>query len=86
MRVRANYHGRYITSFSAATAARNRYRFARTVTDLSLSYRLSSSTQLFCDVNNLTNEPQKFYTYVPSQTQRITLNGTGVTLGVSGRC
>ncbi len=85
IRVRENYHGRYITSFGGTNPARNQYRFARTVTDLSFSYRLSSNTQLFCDVNNLTNEPQKFYLYVPSQMMRTTLNGTGVTFGMSGR-
>ena len=85
VRARANYHGRYINSFSAATAARNQYRFARTVTDLSFSYQLRAGTQLFCDVSNLTNEPQKFYRYVTTQTERTILNGTGITLGVSGR-
>jgi TonB-dependent receptor len=84
IRARANYHGRYINSFST-TPARNQYRFARTVTDLGFSYQLRANTQLFCDITNLTNEPQKYYRYVTTQTERIILNGTGVTLGLSGR-
>jgi hypothetical protein len=46
---------------------------------------LSASTQLFCDISNLTNEPQKFYRFVTTQTERVLLNGTGVTFGISGR-
>ena len=86
VRARANYHVRYLNSFGGITTPqRSQYRFARTVTDLSFSFQLSASTQLFCDISNLTNEPQKFYRFVTTQTERVLLNGTGVTFGISGR-
>ena len=85
VRVRANYHGRYINAFNATSPARNQYRFSRVVTDLDLSYDLSPGLSLTCTVSNLTNEPQQFYRYTPQQMERTILNGTTLTFGVSGR-
>ena len=86
VRARANHHGRYLNAFGGITTPqRSQYRFARTVTDLSFSYQLGASRELFCDISNLTNEPQKFYRFVTTQTERVLLNGTGVTFGISGR-
>ncbi len=85
VRVRTNYHGRYINAFSAASPARNQYRFARTVTDLGFTWQLRSRLQLFWDISNLTNEPQAFYRFIPSQMERTIINGTTWTMGVSGR-
>ena len=85
VRVRTNYHGRYINAFSAATPARNQYRYARTVTDLGFTWQLRPNTQLFWDIANLTNEPQAFYRFIPSQMERTIINGTTWTMGISGR-
>jgi len=85
VRVRTNYHGSYINSFSAATPARNQYRYARTVTDLGFTWQLRPNTQLFWDISNLTNEPQAFYRFVPSQMERTIINGVTWTMGISGR-
>ena len=85
VRVRTNYHGSYINSFSAATPARNQYRYARTVTDLGFTWQLRPNTQLFWDIANLTNEPQAFYRFVPSQMERTIINGVTWTMGISGR-
>ena len=85
VRARTNYHGSYINSFSAATPARNQYRYARTVTDLGFTWQLRPNTQLFWDISNLTNEPQAFYRFVPSQMERTIINGVTWTMGISGR-
>ena len=85
VRVRSNYHGRYINSFSAATPARNQYRYARTVTDLGFTWQWRPDVQVFWDISNLTNEPQAFYRFIPSQMERTIINGTTWTLGISGR-
>ena len=85
VRVRTNYHGRYINAFNATSPARNEYRFARTVTDLGFTWQLRPNTQLFWDITNLTNEPQAFYRYVPSQMDVTKVNGTTWTMGMSGR-
>ena len=86
VRVRTNYHGRYLTSFGGDTAPqRSIYRFARTVTDLGFSYRVRANAEVTCDISNMTNEPQKFYRGVSSQLQSLSLHGVGVTFGVSGR-
>ena len=84
-RVRTNYHGSYINSFSAATPARNQYRYSRTVTDLGFTWQLRPNTQLFWDIANVANEPQAFYRFVPSQMERTIINGVTWTMGVSGR-
>ncbi len=85
-RIRANYHGRYLNAFGGITAPqRDQWRFARTVTDLGFTWRLRAGAELSLDVSNLTNEPQQFYRGVTSRMERTILNGTTLTLGVSGR-
>lgn len=85
VRARVNYMGEAVINFTAATPARNLYRFARTVTDAGVTFALRPQLQLFCDVSNLSNEPLAFYRYVPSQRERTILNGTTLTAGVNGR-
>jgi hypothetical protein len=36
-------------------------------------------------VSNLTNEPQAFYRGIPDQMERTIINGTSITLGITGR-
>ncbi|MEY2878660.1 MAG: hypothetical protein RLZZ15_1040 [Verrucomicrobiota bacterium] len=86
VRVRTNYHGRYLNAFGGVTTPqRSQFRFARTVTDLGFSYQLRPNLQLTCDIANVTNEPQQFYRYVTSQMERTILNGVTWTVGVNGR-
>ncbi|MSU28551.1 MAG: hypothetical protein EXS27_11650 [Pedosphaera sp.] len=70
---------------NATAPARNEYRFARTVTDLGFTWQLRPNTQLFWDISNLTNEPQAFYRYIPSQRNVTKINGTTWTMGINGR-
>jgi hypothetical protein len=43
------------------------------------------SLSISCDINNLTNEEQAFYRGIPDQVQRRLIQGTTITMGVSGR-
>ncbi|MEN9636643.1 MAG: hypothetical protein RL077_5047 [Verrucomicrobiota bacterium] len=84
-RVLVNYVSSYITSYSAASVGRNLYRFARTVTNVGFAYQVRPSLSFSCDINNLTNSPQAFYRGIPDQMQSTIIQGTTITMGVSGR-
>ncbi|MDO8539995.1 MAG: TonB-dependent receptor [Opitutaceae bacterium] len=84
-RVLVNYASEYITNYSAASAGRNLYRFPRRATNVGLAYQFRPSLSLSCDVTNVTNEPQAFYRGIPDQLQSRILQGTSLTIGVSGR-
>jgi TonB-dependent receptor len=85
LRVLVNYTGDYITSYSAASAARNLFRFKRTAVNLGFTYQLRPALTLTCDIANLFNEPQAFYRGIKDQMQNTIISGTTVTVGVSGR-
>jgi hypothetical protein len=58
---------------------------ARAITNLGFGYELRRGVSLFCDVTNLTNEPQAFYRGIRDQMERTIINGTTITIGVNGR-
>jgi TonB-dependent receptor len=80
-----NYRGSHITTYSAATPARNMYEMKRTIVNLGLAYQLRPAVTLNCDVANLFNETQSAYRGIPDQMARILIGGTTITFGVSGR-
>ena len=84
-RLLVNYVSSYITSYSAASQGRNLYRFSRTVMNVGFAYQLRPSLSLSADINNLTNSPQAFYRGIPDQMQSTIIQGTTITMGVSGR-
>jgi len=84
-RLLANYTGTYLTSYSAANAGRNIYRFERNLISLGLAYQVRSSLSLTLDADNLTNVPQFLYRGLPDQIQSLSYPGTTITVGVSGR-
>jgi iron complex outermembrane recepter protein len=84
-RVLWNYVGSYITSYSAASVGRNVYRFSRVLTNVGFAYQLRPSLSFTCDINNITNEPQRLYRGIPDQVQNHIIQGTSITMGVSGR-
>jgi iron complex outermembrane recepter protein len=84
-RVLLNYTSDYIRSYSAGTPGRNQYMAERTILNLGLGYELRRGVSLFADVSNLTNEPQAFYRGIPDQMERTIINGTSITLGITGR-
>ncbi len=80
-----NYTSDYIRAYSAGTPGRNQYQLKRTITNLGFGYELRRGVSLFCDVSNLTNEPQAYYRGIKDQMERTIVNGTTITLGVNGR-
>ncbi len=84
-RVLVNHASEYITTYSAASAGRNLYRFPRTATNVGFGYQVRPTLNFSCDVTNLTNEPQASYRGIPDQLQQRILQGTSITFGVSGR-
>lgn len=85
VRLLVSYTGEHISSFNAASPARNEYRSSRTLTHLGFSYNWRPEVSFFCDVNNLFNEPQRLYRHIPSQMSRTNITGTTINFGVSGR-
>ncbi len=84
-RVLLNYSSDFINSFEAASPWRNLYVLKRTITTAGVSYQLRPGISLTCDVANLFNEPQLVYRGFVDRMQRTSINGTTVTLGVTGR-
>ncbi len=79
-----NYTGRYLQDYSDQ-APRLRYRASRAVVNVGVSYQLRPQLSIFADVANLTDEPQRFYRFRPSQVERYVFNNPAVTFGISGR-
>ena len=75
----------YLTNFSATSAARNRYLFAREIVNLGLAYQLRPEVSLTCDVSNLFNEPMSSYRGIPDRLENANYAGTTIPFGVSGR-
>ena len=84
-RVLVNHTGRYLTTYSATSAAANVYRDNRTITNVGVGYQLRPTVSLNVDVNNLFNEPQRLYRYIPDRMRDIYIPGTSVTFSVSGQ-
>ena len=84
-RVRVNYTGDYVTTYSAASAARSLYVRSRTMVNASLGFELWPNLSLTCDVANLTNAHQVQYRGIPDQMALDRNSGTAITLGVAGR-
>ena len=80
-----NMTGSYIAEYSAASPARNPYRFRMDRINLGLAYQLRPAVSLTCDINNLFNEPQRLYRGIPDRMARTIINGTTINGGVSGR-
>jgi outer membrane receptor protein involved in Fe transport len=84
LRLTANYTGEAITAYSTNEALRL-YRKARALLNVSTSYALRPGTELFCNIENVFDEPQEWYRYKPERHQASNFNGTAVFFGVNGR-
>ncbi len=80
-----NYTGDYIDTYNAAFPGRNYFRFPFRTVNVGVSYQLRPTLSLTADVANLFNENQRLYRGDRSQMARTIINGTTVTLGMSGR-
>jgi len=84
-RLLVNYGGEFLASYSAASAARNLYRFDYRTVNLGVAWQLRPAVQLTADVGNLFNEPQRTYRGFTDRMSGTIINGTTITFGVNGR-
>lgn len=84
-RILVNHTGRYLTNYSATSAALNLYRDNRTITSIGFGYQFRPTYGLNLDINNVFNEPQRLYRYIPDRMQSVYIPGTTVTLSLSGQ-
>lgn len=80
-----NYQSAYLQDYSATDAARLRYRSARELINVGVSYRIHRNASLSVDVANIFNEPQEYYRGLADRLERSTTNGVAVVVGVRGR-
>ena len=80
-----NYVGEHLYSYST-DRSRLRYKMARTLTNLSLNYQLRRGLTVYCDLNNLFQEPQRYYLGAgkSNRLQTYVDNGPSLNFGISG--
>jgi TonB-dependent receptor len=83
-RISYNFTGKTLFDYSS-DASRLRYRDAREIVNLGLTYQLRRGLTLSLDFTNLLNTPQEYYRAFADRLERATFNGTAITFGVSGR-
>ncbi len=83
-RLVGNHTSGYLTTYDA-NPARLRFRDGRTLFNLGLSYQVRPWLEFSADIVNMFNKPQRFYRGSEDRLQTWIVNGTSVTLGVSGR-
>jgi TonB-dependent receptor len=84
-RLRVNYHGDYITTYNAVSAARSLYVRSRTIVSPSAGWEVRPGLSFTCDVANATNEHQIQYRGVRDQMALDRNSGTAVTFSLNGR-
>ena len=84
-RILINYTGRYISSFTAPNSPRNEYREVRTVVNVGLGWQLRRGANLFCEIMNVFNEPQRRFRGWESRMSYQSIGGTQFNFGVTGR-
>ena len=84
-RVLYNYTGAYLTSYGGTSPGRNLYFDVREITNLQFSYRVRQNLTVSLNVDNILNEPQRFYRFMPAWMATTTITGVSFTAGVSGQ-
>lgn len=84
LRVGVNATGHYLHANSTVLASLF-FREPRTVFNANLSYYLTRQLSVFCDLQNFTNEPQRWYRYRPERPGDLNVNTASINLGLSGR-
>jgi TonB-dependent receptor len=72
-------------AYNVANPSRNRYMLPRDLYNMNLRYSLPRNLTVNLGVQNIFNEPQRYYRYVPDQIDQIRLQGTTMTLSLEGR-
>ena len=68
-----------------AAVSRNRYMRSRDLFNMNLRYQLPRNLTLNFGVQNIFNEPQRYYRGIPDQMETFLMQGTTITAGIEGR-
>ena len=86
MSVNYNYTDESIRgAFNIAQPSRNSFMMPRSLFNVNLRYNLPRSMTLNLGIQNLFNEPQRYYRGVHDQVNQVRLQGTTLTLSLEGR-
>lgn len=80
-----NRQSAYLQDYNATDASRLRYRMARELVNVGLSYRIHRNITISVDAANVFNNPQEFYRGVSDRLERSTTNGVALVVGLRGR-
>lgn len=82
VRIAGNYKGNYVSEIRAAAGADHYQYFDKNFTvDLSTSYSLTKKIRLFIELNNILNEPNRFYMGTKDRVENISYSGMRGQLG-----
>lgn len=71
--------------FNTTAPSRNRYMLARNLFNVNVRYNLPRNMTVNLGVQNLFNEPQRYYRGIPDQMETFLIQGTTLTLSLEGR-
>ncbi len=80
-----NYTSQNIRSFNAAQPSRNQYMSRRELVNVNLSYQLPRNMTMTFGIQNLFNEPQRYFRSIDTQLETFLVNGTTITGGIEAR-
>ncbi|WP_333597818.1 TonB-dependent receptor [Chryseobacterium flavum] len=84
LRLAGNYKGNYVSEIRAAAGADHYQYFDKNFTvDLSTSYAITRKVRLFIELNNIFNEPNRYYMGVKDRVENISYSGIRGQLGVN---
>ncbi|WP_312992919.1 TonB-dependent receptor [Chryseobacterium flavum] len=84
LRLAGNYKGNYVSEIRAAAGADHYQYFDKNFTvDLSTSYAITRKIRLFIELNNIFNEPNRYYMGVKDRVENISYSGIRGQLGVN---
>jgi outer membrane receptor protein involved in Fe transport len=72
-------------AYNVTNPSRNRYMWSRHLVNLNLRYQLPRNVSLTFGVQNLFNEPQRYYRSINDQMETFLMQGTTITGGIEGR-
>lgn len=82
IRLAGNYKGNYVSEIRAAAGADHYQYFDKNFTvDLSTSYSLTKKVRLFIELNNIFNEPNRYYMGTKDRVENISYSGIRGQLG-----
>ncbi|WP_291864909.1 TonB-dependent receptor [Maribacter sp.] len=81
LRLSANYSDAYIDELGSSTFE-DRYYDKQVFVDLSASYTINKNLRIYADLNNITNQPLRYYQGVSERTQQIEFYEKRLTFGL----